>query len=302
MTSIASTSPRSRSLLAFARDIKLSHTLFALPFALLAMTLAAHRTAGGLKIGHVVLVILCMVFARTVAMAANRLLDAKLDAVNPRTAGRALPSGRLSFKYVTSALVLCAAGFILSTAGFWWLYGNPWPLTLAVPVLLYLCAYPLMKRFTQLCHYYLGAALALAPICAWVAVQGQLATPPFWMAAAVLTWTAGFDILYACQDYAVDVAQGLHSVPARFGIAKALWIARLTHLLSAAAFFALGVTTPEFGAIYLIGASIATALLLLEHWLVRGGDLSRLNVAFFTVNGIISLLVATLGIVDVVVK
>lgn len=283
----------------FGRDIKLSHTLFAMPFALLSMTLAASRTAGGLRAGHVVLIVLCMVFARTVAMAANRLLDAELDARNPRTTNRAIPSGALSFRFVLATLLFCALGFIVACIGFWWLFGNRWPTILAVPVLLYLCGYPLMKRFTRLCHYYLGAALALAPVCAWLAVKGTIDAPPLWMAAAVTTWTAAFDIIYACQDYAVDVAQGLHSVPSKLGINGALWVARLTHLVSAAMFVTLGLTTPEFGPIYLAGAGIAIALLAYEHWLVRGGDLSKLNLAFFTINGIISLLVGTLGIVDV---
>jgi 4-hydroxybenzoate polyprenyltransferase len=283
----------------FARDIKLSHSVFALPFALLATVLAAHRTAGGLRLGHVVLVVLCMVLARTVAMAANRLLDAKIDAMNPRTARRAIPSGALSARFVSATLFASAAGFVLATAGFWWLYGNPWPVALAVPVLLYLAGYPYMKRFTRLCHYYLGLALALAPVCAWLAVKGSIDAPPLWMAAAVLAWTAGFDILYACQDYAVDVAQGLHSVPSKFGIATALLIARLTHAVAAAMFVGLAMSTPEFGVIFSVGVSIAIALLAVEHTLVRGGDLSKLNVAFFTVNGIISVLVGVLGIVDV---
>ncbi len=270
-----------------------------MPFALLAMTLAASRTPGGLRLGHVLLVIACMVFARTVAMTANRLLDARLDAMNPRTAGRAIPSGTLSVKFVVIATVLCSVGFIASCAGFWWLYGNAWPVALSVPVLLYLCGYPLMKRFTRLCHYYLGAALALAPVCAWLAVKGTIDAPPLLIAGAVLTWTAGFDIIYACQDYAVDVAQGLYSVPSKLGIGGALWVARLTHLISAILFVLVGVLTPEFGPIYLTGALIAVTLLAYEHWLVRGGDLSRLNMAFFTINGVISVLVGTLGIVDV---
>jgi 4-hydroxybenzoate polyprenyltransferase len=286
---------------ALARDIKLSHTLFAMPFALLAMTLAAQRTPGGLRAGHIGLVVACMVFARTVAMTANRLLDARLDALNPRTAGRAIPSGALSGRFVLVALLFCAAGFVTSAAGFWWLFRNPWPVALSVPVLLYLCGYPLMKRFTRLCHYYLGAALALAPVCAWLAVKGTVDAPPLIMAAAVMAWTAGFDIIYACQDYTVDVAQGLHSVPATIGIGGALWVARLTHLAAAVMFVVLGVTTAEFGAIYLIGAAVAIGLLAIEHWIVRGGDLSRLNLAFFSLNGVISVLVGALGIVDVFV-
>jgi len=286
-------------LTAFSRDIKLSHTLFAMPFALLSMTLAAHRTAGGLRVAHVVLIVFCMVFARTVAMAANRLLDARFDAANPRTSSRAIPSGVLSKHFVLITLLICAAAFITCCGGFWWLFRNPWPLALSVPVLLYVCGYPFMKRFTKLCHYYLGVALALAPICAWLAAKGTIDAPPLWMAAAIMAWTAGFDIIYACQDYDVDVAQGLYSVPAKFGIPGALWVARLTHLFSAIMFITLGWMTPEFGTLYIMGATIAIGLLALEHWLVRGGDLSKLNLAFFTINGIISLLLGTLGIIDV---
>jgi 4-hydroxybenzoate polyprenyltransferase len=210
----------------FAHDIKLSHTLFAMPWALLSTFVAA---SGHPRVGQLALIVLCMVTARTVAMAANRLLDAELDRTNPRTARRAIPSGTLSRPFVLLALLTCAATFVASTAGFWLVYGNVWPVALSVPVLLFVCAYPLLKRFTRLCHYYLGAALALAPVCAWVAIAGSIAAPPLWMAAAVLCWTAGFDIIYACQDYESDVATGVFSVPSKLGIRGALWAARLTH-------------------------------------------------------------------------
>lgn len=159
-----------------------------------------------------------MVTARTVAMGANRLFDAALDAKNPRTARRAIPSGKLSRRYVTGIVIVCCVGFILGAGGFWLFYGNLWPLALSLPVLAFLGAYPFLKCFTELCHYYLGAALALAPVCAWVAVCGKLDWPPVIMFVAVLTWTAGFDILYACQDYASDLELGVHSVPAKLGI------------------------------------------------------------------------------------
>src|SRR5207248_6415529 len=146
------------------------------------------------KIGVLGLILACMVTARTVAMAANRLLDAKLDAINPRTARRAIPAGILSRGFYVAALVVCAAAFIASCGGFYYFYKNPWPLVLALPVLGYVSAYPLLKRFTRLCHYYLGGALALAPVCAWIAVSGTIGLPPLLMAGAVLMWTAGFDI------------------------------------------------------------------------------------------------------------
>jgi 4-hydroxybenzoate polyprenyltransferase len=282
--------------LLFARDIKIAHTVFALPFALLSTFLAAApRLPAAGKLG---LILLCMITARTVAMAANRLLDAGIDAVNPRTAQRAIPAGRLSRLFVATFLTCCAVLFVLATALFHLIYRNPWPLFLSVPVLGFLCLYPLTKRWTRLCHYYLGAALGLAPVCAWIAMRGDLRWPPLIMAGAVLTWTAGFDILYACQDYGADVAGGLHSLPARLGIGPALWVARLTHLLSAALLVGLGIATPQLHGIYFAGVAVAILLLCAEHALVHPGDLSRINLAFFTLNGLISLLLGTLGIID----
>lgn len=281
----------------FAGDIKISHTVFALPFALLSTFLAAD---GSPRAGQLLLILICMVTARTVAMAANRLLDARLDAENPRTARRAIPRGVLSPAFYAAITALAAAGFVAAAAGFLH-YGNPWPLRLCVPVLAFLCAYPLLKRFTRLCHYYLGAALALAPICAWVAIRGDIAPPPLWMAAAVLCWTAGFDIVYACQDYASDVAGGVFSVPAKIGIGPALWVARLTHVVAAALLIQLGLSTEALGMLYFVGTGVAIALLVVEHAIVRADDLSKVGLAFFTVNGIISVLLGTLGIIDVFV-
>lgn len=289
----------SAKLTALASDIKLHHSVFALPWAALATVLAASRTSSGLKLGQLILIVLCMVTARTFAMAANRLLDADVDAGNPRTAGRAIPSGRLSRAFVTSSLLVCAAIFVATTAGFWFAYRNPWPLALSIPVLLFLGAYPYLKRFTRLCHYYLGAALALAPVCAWIAITPSLAAPPFYMAAAVLFWTAGFDIIYACQDYAFDVVHGLFSVPAKVGIARALLIARLSHLASLGCLLLLGLRTPELANFYWIGVAAAALLLVVEHALVKANDLSKVGLAFFTVNGVISLVIASLGIADV---
>lgn len=280
----------------FARDIKISHTVFALPFALLSTFLAAR---GWPAAGKLALILACMVTARTAAMAANRLLDARLDAVNPRTARRAIPSGALSKDFVLGLLILCVAGFIAATAGFRIFYANPWPLWLAGPVLLFLCAYPLLKRFTRLCHYYLGAALALAPVCAWVAITGRIDPPPLWMFGAVLCWTAGFDIIYACQDFQSDRATGVFSVPAKLGVAAALWVSLLTHVLCVALLVMLGVSSPLLGVLYFTGVAIAAALLIVEHSLVRPDDLSKVGLAFFTINGVISLLVGLLGIWDV---
>jgi 4-hydroxybenzoate polyprenyltransferase len=282
----------------FARDIKISHTIFALPFALLSTFLAA----GGVPArGELLLILVCMVTARTVAMAANRLLDARLDALNPRTAGRAIPSGKLPASFYAAVLVACGLAFVAATAGFWFAYANPLPLILSIPVLLFLCGYPLLKRFTRLCHYYLGAALALAPVCAWIAVTGSIAPPPLWMAAAVLCWTAGFDIIYACQDYQSDLECGVFSVPAKIGVGPALWVSRLTHVVCVAMLISLGLSSAHLGALYFTGVAAAILLLVVEHGLVKPTDLSKVNLAFFTFNGIISLLLGTLGVVDVFV-
>ena len=280
-----------------AQDIKISHTVFALPWAVLATFLAAR---GWPHFGQAVLILMCMVTARTVAMTANRLIDAPLDAVNPRTAGRAIPSGTLSRAFVLLVLLTCAVAFIALTFGFWSIYGNPWPLIWSLPVLLFLCAYPFLKRFTRLCHYYLGAALALAPICAWVAIRGNLSITPLLMAGAVLTWTAGFDIIYACQDYEADVRNGIFSVPSKVGIGRALWISRCTHFICVVLLVATGcAATPWLGAFYFAGVTIVIGLLIIEHGLVSPTDLSKIGLAFFTVNGVISLLLGTLGTIDV---
>ncbi|HWP39783.1 MAG TPA: 4-hydroxybenzoate octaprenyltransferase [Tepidisphaeraceae bacterium] len=280
----------------FARDIKISHTIFALPWALLAGFVAA---GGSPRPGQILLIVLCMVTARTVAMSSNRLLDAELDARNPRTAGRAIPSGQLSRGFYIAALSICGLAFIASTSMFQVVYGNILPLALSVPVLLFVAAYPLLKRFTKLCHYYLGAALALAPVCAWVAIAPKMDLTPFLMAAAVLLWTAGFDIIYACQDYHSDLQTGVVSVPARLGIGPALWVSRITHAGSFAAMLLLGLHEPQLGWLYLIGVGCAAGLLIFEHAIVSPDDLSRVGLAFFTINGIISLLVGSLGILDV---
>ena len=298
MTTLQSAPPLTARLAAFAADIKLSHTVFALPFALLATVLAGERV-GGLRPGQVGLIVACMVFARTAAMAANRLLDADLDAANPRTAGRAIPAGRTPRGFVALMLAGSAIAFVATTAGFLIFYGNGLPLLLSGPVLAFLCAYPLLKRFTALCHYYLGLALALAPVCAQIAVAGNVSAAALWMAAGVWCWTAGFDILYGCQDYAHDRAAGVRSVPARLGVARALWVARATHALAAACLFAVGVASPALGSVYYAGVALASVVLVAEHAIVRADDLSRLNLAFFTLNGVVSVTIGTLGIIDV---
>jgi 4-hydroxybenzoate polyprenyltransferase len=243
-----------------------------------------------------------MVTARTLAMSANRLLDARLDALNPRTARRAVPAGRLSRRFVLATIIACALAFQTACLGFYWLYANPYPALFAPLVLAFLAAYPLLKRFTALCHYYLGAALAAAPVCAYLAVAGHLAPVPFILAAAVLFWTAGFDILYACQDYTSDLQTGTHSVPATLGLRGAFRLARASHLLSAALLLSLPLATAgTLGPIYYTGAALACTLLIIEHCIVSPTDLSKLNLAFFTLNGCVALVVGLMGIIDVLV-
>ena len=287
---------------AFAADIKLSHTVFALPFALLGMGLAAGWAGRAPRLGEVLLIVLCMVLARTFAMAVNRLADAGFDALNPRTAGRALPSGRLDRRYVVTLARLSAFGFVAATAGFFWLYGNTWPLLLSAPVLAVLAGYSYSKRVTWLCHGVLGFALALSPLAAALALEPRylLAEPTAWLIAAmVLTWVAGFDVIYALQDVGVDRELNLRSLPANWGVGPALWASRLLHLISAAMLFLAALLSEQLGVGFLVASGLATALLLLEHALVWRSSTNHINLAFFTVNGIISLLLGAAGLVDV---
>jgi 4-hydroxybenzoate polyprenyltransferase len=269
--------------------VRFSHTLFALPFALLSTALAC-CAKGRLVWLDLLGILLCMVFARSAAMAFNRLADRHLDAANPRTAGRHLPTGRLTTRAVWIFTLVCAVGFVASTLLFLGSQpANPWPFYLAIPVLLFLCLYSYTKRFTPLSHFWLGASLMLAPVAAWIAIVGpkDLAIPGV-LGSAVLFWVAGFDIIYACQDVAFDRQSKLHSVPARLGVRVSLRIALLCHMLMLAALVALWWVTPWLGGIYLAGVACVASLVAYEHWLVRPDDLSRVNQAFFHVNGVIS--------------
>lgn len=310
-TEPASTAPpspasASRWLLA-ARDIKLSHSVFALPFALLATFLAAAWRSGGGAVrlpgaATLGLIVLCMVAARTAAMAVNRWADADLDAANPRTARRAIPGGRLSRRYMGGVALGSAAIFILAAAAFWLLNDNLWPLALSPLVLAWLAGYSFAKRFTWLCHLWLGSALALSPIAATIAVEpAALAQPaPYLLAAMVMCWVAGFDVIYALQDVAVDRTAGIHSLPARFGAGPALSVSRALHAAALAALVALVMNSDVLGAGFMVGIAIVAALLLLEHALVWGSRTHHIHMAFFTVNGVISLVLGGLGVIDIV--
>ncbi|MFO0958125.1 MAG: UbiA-like polyprenyltransferase [Isosphaeraceae bacterium] len=267
--------------------IRFSHTIFALPFAILGGVLASHTTTGWTFRGLDWLGILAsMVTARSAAMAFNRLADRKIDALNPRTAGRHLPSGRLSVGLVLAFTLACGLLFLASTALF--LPRNPWPIALSVPVLLWLMAYSLTKRMTSLAHFWLGISLGMAPVAAWIAIRAGLAWPPIWLGLAVLFWVAGFDLIYACQDADFDRSAGLHSIPARLGIRGALRLAAACHLMTLVAFAGLGMAYP-MGWIYWVGLACVAGLLVYEHALVKPDDLSRVNEAFFQVNAVISL-------------
>lgn len=252
----------------------------------------------------VVAILLCMVFARSAAMAFNRLADDKLDAANPRTANRHLPAGILSRRSVWWFTVLCAGGFIASTLLF---LPNPIPILAAVPVLLFLLGYSLAKRFTAAAHLWLGVALSLSPICVWLAIRGpaSLASPgdlaaPLVLAAAVAAWVTGFDIIYACQDAAYDRSAGLHSVPARYGVAGALRIAAASHIVMLALLACLPLAAAAAGIGWLFGVFLVViaALVLWQHSLVSADDLDRVNDAFFKANAVISVILLLVGSVD----
>lgn len=289
---------------AFAADIKLSHSVFALPFALLAAVLAGGGAGATVDryptLVQVGLIVVCMVCARSFAMGMNRLLDARFDALNPRTARRAIPAGRLSARFVASACAMTAALFIVATSGFGWVDHNWLPLMLSLPALTFIGLYPLLKRFTRWVHFYLGAALGIAPLCAWIAISGRIEPTPVLLGLGVMFWTGGFDILYAAQDVDVDREQRLFSIPSRFGVAGGLWISRLAHAVCIAIFVSAGVVNPQLGTLWFIGIGAAVLLLIYEQSIVKPNDLSRLNLAFFTLNGCVSLVLGTLGIIDAI--
>ncbi len=278
--------------------IKFSHTLFALPFALLGAALAAKGPEGWRGRWQDWLgILLCMATSRSAAMAFNRLADQRIDGLNPRTASRHLPSGRLSTATVAAFTVATSAGFVAATLLF---LPNRWPLILSGPVLLWLLGYSYAKRFTSLAHFWLGFALAMAPMAAWIALRGDLAWPPALLGLAVLLWVSGFDIIYACQDADFDQAHGLHSVPARLGVRGALRLAAGCHAAMVAALVGLGVVYP-MGWVYFVGVGVVALLLVYEHAIVRPDDLTRVNVAFFQVNVGISMGLLAVGVADLVV-
>jgi 4-hydroxybenzoate polyprenyltransferase len=287
----------------FLSLIRFSHTIFAMPFALLAAAMAWHLESG-VRWQELLGILLCMVFARSAAMAFNRLADRKLDATNPRTAGRHIPAGILSASQVTAFAVACSAAFIASTVLF---LPNRLPLYLSIPVLVFLLGYSYAKRFTSLAHFWLGAALALSPVAAWIAIRGEIVLrwpadllPSLVLGAAVLAWVAGFDIIYSCQDFAHDRDAKLHSIPVRLGVAGALRLAAACHFATIIMLACLPLVYPPLGGVWWAGIAAVAGLLIYEHALVRADDLARVNTAFFNVNAVISLGLLLVGGLDLV--
>ena len=268
--------------------IKFEHTLFALPFAFMGAILAA---SGFPSWRQVLWITVAMVGARSAAMTFNRIIDRDIDAKNPRTAGREIPSGKLSVGFAWIFLYVSIGLFLLASYSLNWLTFALSPVALIVVL-----GYSYAKRFTVFAHLLLGLALAIAPSAAWIAVRGSLDDElPILLSLLVLMWTAGFDVMYACQDFEFDRKSGLHSIPARFGIANSLWIARLFHLQAFIVLVILYLVS-SLGWLALAGVAAVAFLLLYQHTLVRANDLSRMNAAFFTTNAFVSvILLLTFG-------
>jgi 4-hydroxybenzoate polyprenyltransferase len=275
----------------YARLVKIEHTVFALPFAYVGAFLAVNKAPSA---HDLVWITLAMVGARSLAMALNRLVDAGIDARNPRTAGREIPSGQLS---IAQVVVFCTASLALFLVAVWQLAPKThylWP----IPVVMFV-VYPYLKRFTWLCHLWLGVADGLAPVGAWVAITNHLPWQAWLLGLAVTFWVGGFDCFYALFDLDVDRGEGLHSIATRFGVRGAFAGARIAHVLTVACLIAAGLGL-SVGAVYWIGVAAVAALLAYEHSLVRPGDIRRLDAAFFTMNGVISVAFAVFVIADAI--
>jgi 4-hydroxybenzoate polyprenyltransferase len=287
------------TLFKWAGFVKISHTIFALPFALAAMTVAARDNHGWPGWRTCLLILAAMVCARTCAMSFNRIVDRKFDALNPRTAGRHLPSGQISLSSAISLCVLSGAGFVVAS-----LFLNPLCFYLSPVALTVICFYSLTKRFTQYSHVFLGMALSLAPVGAWLAVDGagvsgreilQMTS----LALAVVFWLAGFDVIYALQDYDFDRKHGLHSLVVAWGPKNALMAAFLVHLLTCALLLVFGLLC-GFQIAYFIGWLVILVCLLMEHWVARRRSLGWINTAFFRLNAVISVVFMIVTMAEVI--
>jgi 4-hydroxybenzoate polyprenyltransferase len=273
--------------------IKFSHTLFALPFALLSAVLAAE---GIPRLSILLKILAAMVGARSAAMAHNRLADREIDAANPRTASRALPAGTLSVSFVRFFFAASIVVFVAAAASL-----NRLTFLLSPVAIALILVYAYTKRFTAASHLVLGLCLALAPVGAWIAVRGSIELTPILLGLAVLVWTAGFDILYSLQDEEHDRRAGLKSIPSRFGARTALVVSTILHVAMIPLLVAVW-RLSNGGVLFAIGIGATAAALLYQHVVVKPGDLSRINAAFFTANGIVSLTLAACGIADVLAR
>lgn len=274
--------------------VKFSHSVFALPFALIGYTIGT--TKSGFSIFVLLGVIACMILARTAAMAFNRLVDRKFDAANPRTASREIPSGAISPRSALILIIICIVGFVAVAAMF-----NPLTFMLSPLALLIILGYSYTKRFTWMCHLILGLGLAIAPSAAYIATTGTLSWEMVMLSALVWSWVAGFDIIFALQDRDFDNNTGLHSIPVRFGIKGGLIFSLLLHILTLVFVFILGFKLPlSSHLLYWIGATCFAALIIYQHIIVKPSDLSKVNLAFGTTNGIASIIYATFVILSVV--
>lgn len=286
-----------RKLKIFLEMIKFEHTLFALPFAYMGAVLSSvyvfDRLPSWSELGWITL---AMIGARTAAMGLNRVIDRVIDSKNPRTEKRAIPAGLLSTLEAYIFIIVSFGLLFLATYNL-----SSLSMKLLPIAVIFLVGYSYTKRFTWACHLILGLTIGLAPLGAWVAITGQIDLTAMVFYGAIALWTAGFDVLYACQDMEHDRKEGLYSIPARFGIDRALWIARAFHTLTAIGLFSL-IWLAELSWFYMIGMIVAYVILIYEHRLVSPNDLSRLNTAFFTLNGVLSIVVFTFTVIDLAVR
>jgi 4-hydroxybenzoate polyprenyltransferase len=289
MTSVA----RGTSLVgAFASLVRFQHTVFALPFALAGALMAHQSWPPASTLGWI---LLAMVGARSLAMALNRLIDMELDAANPRTAGRDLPSGRLTVRQVAVFCAISLAALLVAVSQLPPLTWILWPIPVAGFVL-----YPYTKRFTWLCHLVLGLVIGLAPLGAWIAVTGHFAVAPIFLMFAVTTWMFGFDVIYALMDVDFDRAHGINSVPARFGAARALWVTRVMHTLAVVCLVIAGALSGS-GWVYYVGVAICAVVLIIENIVVDPDDRARIQAAFGIANGVLALVYIAFVILDIAV-
>lgn len=276
----------------YGKLVMFSHTIFSFSFALVSMVLAAQ---GVPRISTLVWILVCFLGARTGANAINRVIDAEIDARNPRTAGRQIPKGEIKKGEVILLTAVCFAVMIIGAYKLNWIC-----LALSPIALFLLIIYSYTKRFTFLCHLILGVTCACAPVGAWLAITGKFALVPLIMGAANTLWVAGFDIIYGSQDYEFDTANGLHSIPAKFGVKNALRISMAFHIITLFCLLAIGILQPELGVLYYIGLAIIAGLFVVEYRMVSPTNLTNVNIASYNINQLVSIVLLVFGLVDAV--